>query len=73
MLVPGLTDDDEALRRLRAFLDTLQTVERVEVLPYHTLGKEKYRKLGMEYALEGVEPPTRERIENAESILRCGE
>ena len=73
VLVPGLTDDDEALRRLRAFIDTLQTVERVEVLPYHTLGREKYKKLGIEYALEGVAPPAKERIANAESILRCGE
>ena len=71
VLVPGLTDDDGALRRLRAFIDTLSNVERVEVLPYHTLGAFKYEKLGIDYPLRGVEPPTAERVENARRIL-CG-
>lgn len=49
VLVPGITDDDGALLRLKAFIDGLKTVEKVEVLPYHTLGIAKYRALGMEY------------------------
>ena len=69
VLVPTRTDDDEALKRLRAFIDTLETVEKVEVLPYHTLGEVKYEKLGYEYPLKGVEPPTKERVQNAKRIL----
>ena len=69
VLVPGYTDDDEALKRLKAFIDTLQTVERVEVLPYHTMGEVKYEKLGYDYALKGVKPPEKERVENAKKIL----
>ncbi len=72
VLVPTLTDDDESLKRTRAFIDTLSTVERVEVLPYHTLGVVKYEKLGMEYPLKDVQAPTKERVENAKRIL-CGE
>ena len=72
VLVPGITDDDGALHRLRAFLDTLKTVEKVEVLPYHTLGVSKYAALGIEYPLKGVRPPERERIRNARSILCKG-
>ena len=72
VLVPGLTDDDETLCRLRAFLDTLRTVEKVEVLPYHTLGAAKYASLGIEYPLKGVRPPTSERIQNAKNILLKG-
>lgn len=72
VLVPGYTDDDGALARLRAFLDTLSTVEKVEVLPYHTMGTVKYEKLGKEYPLRGVQPPEKERVENAKRILRCG-
>ncbi len=72
VLVPGLTDDDGALLRLRAFLDTLSNVEKVEVLPYHTMGEQKYRALGRSYPLEGVKPPERERVENAKRILRAG-
>lgn len=72
VLVPGLTDDDGALGRLRAFLDTLHNVDRVEVLPYHTMGVQKYRKLGVAYPLEGVSPPAKERVENAKNILCAG-
>ena len=69
VLVPTKTDDDEALKKLRAFLDTLKTVEKVEVLPYHTMGEVKYEKLGLTYPLKGVEPPTKDRVQNAKNIL----
>ena len=72
VLVPGITDDDGALLRLKAFIDGLKTVEKVEVLPYHTLGITKYRALGMEYPLEGVRPPEKERVQNARMILSRG-
>ncbi len=69
VLVPNLTDGEESLQRTRAFIDTLQGVEKVEVLPYHTLGVVKYEKLGVEYPLKGVEAPTKERVQNAKRIL----
>ena len=46
-----------------------QNVERVEVLPYHTLGKFKWENLGIPYPLEEVKPPTQERVDNARRIL----
>ena len=70
VLVPQRSDNGEYLDRLRAFLDTLQNVERVEVLPYHTLGVYKWKELGLSYPLEGIDPPTKERIENAKEKLR---
>lgn len=70
VLVPGGSDRDDYLCRLRTFLDTLDNVERIEVLPYHTLGVYKWKELGLDYPLEGVEPPSEERIENAKRILR---
>ena len=69
VLVPGRSDDDEFLVKLDSFIQTLNNVEKVEVLPYHTLGTFKWKELGMEYPLEGVEPPTKERVENAERLL----
>ncbi len=72
VLVPGLTDDDAMLQKLRAFLDSLSNVDRVEVLPYHTMGVQKYRALLRGYPLEGVQPPSPERVENAKRILRAG-
>ena len=63
VLVPGITDDDALLQELRHFLDTLDNIERVDVLPYHTLGIFKYEKLGIPYPLDGVNSPTQERVE----------
>lgn len=69
VLVPGITTEEDELYRLRSFLDTLKTVERVEVLPYHTLGVFKWKELGIPYQLEGVDPPTKEQIDRAKEIL----
>lgn len=69
VLVPGITTEEDELHRLRSFLDTLKTVERVEVLPYHTLGVFKWKELGIPYQLEGVDPPTKEQIDRAKEIL----
>ncbi len=69
VLVPEITDDDESLARTRAFIDTLKSVEKVEVLPYHTMGVVKYEKLGLEYPLKEVSAPTKERVMNAKRIL----
>ncbi|MGN1061643.1 MAG: pyruvate formate-lyase-activating protein [Candidatus Scatosoma sp.] len=69
VLVPGYTDDDGALRRLAQFAYSLTGVEKIEILPYHTLGKFKYEKMGLPYPLQGVEPPPKERIEKARRIF----
>jgi len=65
VLVPEVSDKDEYLDQLADFIKTLKTVEKVEVLPYHTLGIFKWKELGIKYPLEGIQPPTKERIENA--------
>lgn len=69
VLVPKCSDKDEYLDRLHEFILTLHNVERVEVLPYHTLGAYKWKELGMEYPLEGIDPPTAERVKNARKRL----
>ncbi|MBO5525967.1 MAG: pyruvate formate lyase-activating protein [Clostridia bacterium] len=69
VLVPGLTDNEDDMRSLRAFLDTLTNVEKVEVLPYHTMGKVKYEKLGLDYPLKDTLPPTKESVERAKELL----
>ena len=71
VLVPEWTDRDDYLMKTREFLDTLSNVKRVDVLPYHTLGVFKWKALGIPYRLEGIDPPSKERIENARRILRA--
>lgn len=69
VLVPDVTDKDEYLLELKRFINGLKTVKKVEVLPYHTMGEVKYRKLGINYPLKDVTPPAKDRIENAKRIL----
>lgn len=69
VLVPGITDNDEYLTQLSTFINSLDTVEKIEVLPYHTMGVVKYKNLGLDYPLEGIQPPTAERVKNAKQIL----
>ena len=69
VLVPGISDDEADLRKLAEFIKTLNNVERVEILPYHEMGKFKYEELGIEYPLLHTKPPGEETIRRAKEIL----
>lgn len=69
VLVPGLTDEEQGLVQLRQFIDTLHTVERVEILPYHTLGLFKWENLGIPYPLPDTPTPTDEEVQRAKQLL----
>ena len=69
VLVPGLTDDEDGLRKTAEFISSLKTVQRVEVLPYHTLGLFKWQKLGIPYPLPDAVPPTAKQVKRAEELL----
>ena len=70
VLVPGWTDQEEYLEAWAKHFAGYKTVERVEILPYHTLGVHKYKALDMPYSLEGVDTPKKEVIELAERIFK---
>lgn len=69
VLVPGYTDDKKDLLDLKNFISTLSNVEKIEVLPYHDLGKFKWKELGFEYALEATRTANSEDLERAKKIL----
>ena len=69
VLVDGYTNDEGVLRRIRSFIDTLNNVLRVEVLPYHSMGTVKYEKMNIDYPLKGMERPSKESIDKAKEIL----
>lgn len=69
VLVPERSDFDEDLEKLHHFIDQLDSVHKVEILPYHKLGVYKYEELGIPYRLKDIDPPTPDRIENANRIL----
>ena len=69
VLIPGITDNKEDLLKLKDFINSLNTVDKIELLPYHTLGKYKWDDLGLKYELEGINPPTDNDILQAKKIL----
>ncbi len=69
VLVNGYTNDKAYLLQTKAFIDTLNNVEKVEVLPYHKLGIKKYEQLGISYPLANTQLCTKEEIAQAKEIL----
>lgn len=70
VVVPGITFDEAALTKVGEFLKTLSNVEKLEVLPYHTLGENKYENMGMKYPLKGVSQLSKDEAREAENIIR---
>ena len=69
VLVPGYTDNEQDLIKLKNFISSLNNVEKIELLPYHDMGKYKWKKLNLEYPLEDVPPASEEDIKKAKKIL----
>jgi pyruvate formate lyase activating enzyme len=69
VLVPGLTDDPQDIKGIATFAKGLGVVERVEVLPFHQMGKYKWEKLGLDYTLKDAKPPTSEQAKQACAIF----
>lgn len=70
VLIPGYTDDFDDIERIAGFTAELGVVERVDVLPFHQMGRYKWQKLGRDYPLATVEPPAADAVERACEIFR---
>ncbi|WP_288865922.1 pyruvate formate-lyase-activating protein [uncultured Corynebacterium sp.] len=71
VLVPGLTDSEENIQNVADIVARWKgTVERVEVLPFHNMGADKWDKIGLNYELKDVAPPSAESVEHAREIFR---
>ena len=71
VLVPGLTDDLDDIQQIAEFAAGLGNVERVEVLPFHQMGRFKWRELGIRYHLEDTQPPPADIVEQACAVFRA--
>ncbi len=69
VLVPGVTDAEQDLRALGDYIRTLNSVQKVEVLPYHAMGSFKWEQIGVPYTLKDTPAPTQESIALAEKLL----
>jgi pyruvate formate lyase activating enzyme len=72
VVVPGITDDPEDLRRLGYFIGGLSNLKALDVLPYHTMGKKKYDELGIPYRLEGVPEMDKNKVPELKQYILNG-
>jgi pyruvate formate lyase activating enzyme len=71
VLVPGLTDNDGDIAQIAKFVSGLGNVERVDVLPFHQMGRFKWKELKLNYTLNDVQPPVPEAVEHVCAIFRA--
>ncbi|QZY57497.1 pyruvate formate-lyase-activating protein [Crassaminicella profunda] len=69
VVVPGITDSKEHIKKLKKIIKEFENVEKIELLPYHHLGINKYEKMGICYKLDGVQPMSKERTLELEKYL----
>lgn len=70
VLVPGYSDDEADLHNWAKFVSRLKNVERVDILPFHQMGMQKWKELNQEYKLSDVNPPSAELISKTTEIFR---
>ncbi len=69
VIVPSITDKEEYLKELGRFISTLKSVKALDILPYHDMAKEKYKKLNIDYPLKSIAPATKEEAIKARDII----
>lgn len=70
VIVPGINDDEKHIESLKEFIKDIPNVERVELLPYHSMAKEKYAKLGINYRLDGTPDMNVEKCKSLQKLLK---
>ena len=69
VIVPGINDDKEHILKLKQFASTIKNVEKIELLPYKTIGVHKYKTLNLKYRLDGVEELSKEKLDKLNEYL----
>ena len=69
VIVPGITDQEQDLIKLKDFISSLKNVQKIELIPYHEMGKYKWENLGFKYELEGIPAATNDDIQRVKKIL----
>lgn len=69
VIVPNLTNGINHIEKLKEYVNQLKNVQKIELLPYHVLGVDKYKKLGISYQLDGILPPTKAEMDEYQKII----
>lgn len=70
VIVPNINDDETHVLKLKEFASKIKNVERIELLPYHSMAASKYKDLGLEYRLDNTPNMDKEKCKNLESLLK---
>ncbi len=70
VIVPGINDDEEHVLKLKEFSKTFSNIERIELLPYHSMAKQKYQNLGIDYRLNDTPDMAKEKCQQLENLLK---
>ena len=69
VIIPNINDNENYIMSLKKFIKPLKNIEKIELLPYHTLGVNKYEQLGIKYKLKGVKPMDKDKCKELELML----
>lgn len=69
VVIPGVTDSENHIKELKMIINQFENVDRVELLPYHTLGVSKYELMNINYKLQGINPMCKDRLKEIEKRL----
>lgn len=69
VIIPGITDSEEDLLKLKKFLSSFSNIKNIQLLPYHSMGKFKWTEMGEKYPLEGIREANNEDIQKAKNII----
>jgi pyruvate formate lyase activating enzyme len=67
--IPNITDKNDTINKYKEFISKLRSVEKVEILPYHEMGKYKWKELGIKYELENIRIPTNEECKKLSKFI----
>lgn len=69
VIIPTINDNEKYIKDLKKYMKKIKNVERIDLLPYHTMGVSKYKKLNIKYRLDGIEAMDKNRIEELKKLL----
>jgi pyruvate formate lyase activating enzyme len=71
VVLPGYTDKEEDVEKMAKFVSGLGICQRIDIMPFHQMGRFKWERLGLNYALNDVEPPSSEVVERVREQFRA--
>jgi len=69
VIIPTINDNEKYIRDLKKYIKKIKNIEKIDLLPYHTMGVSKYKKLNIKYRLDGIKPMDKTKLEELKKIL----